>query len=312
MSLIVLGGPAHLPLADAVATRIGTALSPCDVDPFPDGELHAIVHDSVRGHDVYVVQPTGPPVERHLLSLLLLADACRRAGAGRLTAIVPYFGYARHDRRVNGREAVGARLVADLIQTSGIERIVAVDLHSPAIEGFFSNPVEHLSAVPILADELRAGSFEDGVVVAPDLGAAKLADRYAAALDLPTAVVHKSRISGVRVSVRRVTGEVRERTPIIVDDMISTGGTIEAAVRALLDNGCRPPVDIVATHGLLVGPAVERLSGLPIRRFIVTDTLPQRNGSSLPLQVVSVADLLAQVIERLHGEQSLHELIDRQ
>jgi ribose-phosphate pyrophosphokinase len=309
MSLLVLAGAANQPLAQAIATSLGVSLGSCDIEPFPDGELRVEIHESVRGHDVYLLQPTAPPVERHLLTLLLLADACRRAGASRVTAVVPYFGYARQDRRAVGREPVAARLVADLMQTSGIDRVVAVDLHSAAIEGFFANPVEHLTAVPILIDSLRSMRDEDGVVVAPDLGAAKLADRYAGELGLPSAVVHKTRLSGETVSVRRITGDVRNRTPLIVDDMISTGGTIEAAARAALENGSRPVVDVVATHGLLVGPAVERLRALPIRHMVVTDTLRQDRAMPMPLEVVSVAPLLADAIDRLHRDQSLSELV---
>jgi ribose-phosphate pyrophosphokinase len=263
----------------------------------------------VRGRDVYLVQPTGPPVDEHLMELLMLADASRRAGAARVTAVMPYFGYARQDRRAHGREPVGARLVADLIRTAGIERVVAIDLHSAALEGFFSMPLEHLSAVPTLAEAARALVGLDAVIVAPDLGAAKLADRYADLLDLPVAIVHKARISGEQVRVRRITGDVLDRQPIVVDDMISTGGTIEAAATALLAAGAAPEIMVVATHALLVGAAEERLARAGVRRLIATDSVPPTAGGRLPRETVSVAWLLADAISRLHRDLSLTDLI---
>jgi ribose-phosphate pyrophosphokinase len=193
MNLTILSGSANQPLATRVAERLGPW--PCLIERFPDGELHVAVQASVRGRDVYLLQPTGPPVHDHLLELLLLADACRRAGAARLTAVVPYVGYARQDRRAGGREAVGARLVATLIGASGLQRVVAVDLHSPALEGVFDVPLEHLSAVPLLAEAVRPALADDAVVVAPDLGAAKRAERYAGRLGRPVAIVHKARLS---------------------------------------------------------------------------------------------------------------------
>jgi ribose-phosphate pyrophosphokinase len=308
MELSVLAGQANGPLAERVAAALGKELGPVKVQRFPDGELSVCVPDTVRGRDVYLLQPTGPPVESHLLELLLLADACRRAGAARLTAVVPYFGYARQDRRAGGREAVGGRLVADLMAGGGLDRVVAVDLHTAALEGFFTMPLEHLTAMPLLLDTVRPDVPADAVVVSPDLGAAKLAERYARALDLPVAVVHKIRLSGEEVRVTRVVGDVRGRTPLIVDDMISTGGTIEAAVAALLATGCRPPVVALATHALLVGSAIERLRAVPLRRLVVTDSLPLPD-TGLPLRVVGLAPLLAQAIERLHAEQSLADLL---
>ncbi len=213
MTALLFAGSANRPLAEAVAARLGLGLGRCDLARFPDGELHVIVHDSVRGHDVYLLQPTSPPAEAHLLELLLLADACRRAGAPRLTAVIPYFGYARQDRRASGREPVAARLVADLLRASGLERVVAVDLHTTTLEGVFSLALEHLSAVPLLVEAVRPWVATNGVVVAPDLGAVKLAERYARPLGLPVAVVHKTRLSGEEVTVRRLTGEVQGRVP---------------------------------------------------------------------------------------------------
>lgn len=305
MSLTLVSGSANRPLAEAIAARLGTDLADCTLQRFPDGELHVEVNQSVRGADIYLVQPTGPRVHDDLIELLLLADAARRAGAARLTAIVPYFGYARQDRRASGREPVSARLVADLIVTAGVHRVVAVDLHSAAIEGFFSIPVEHLSAVPILAEAARAWVGPDGVVVAPDLGATKLAERYADRLGLPVAIVHKTRLSGEQVRVRRITGDVQGRRPVVVDDMISTGGTIEAAAGALLAAGCHPEIAVIATHGLLVGNAVDRLAAGGVRRLTITDSVRPASAGRLEPRIVSLDAVLADAVNRLHHDRSL-------
>src|SRR5215204_558763 len=306
----IFTGSANEPLAEAVAAKLDTQVGNLEVHVFPDGELQVEFQESVRGEDVYLIQPTSPPAE-HILELLLMADAAQRAGVARLTAVIPYFGYARQDRRANGREAVGARLVAGLLESGGLfERVIALDLHTAAIEGFFGISLEHLSAVPMLLESVRPHADTNGVVVAPDLGAAKLAERYAEPLELPVAIIHKTRISGSEVSVGNVTGEVRDRKPIIVDDMIDTGGTQRAAVDALLEAGCEPDITAVASHGLFVGSAEEDLRDIPVERFIVTDSVPPPEGLELPLELVSLAPLLADAIGRLHNERSLDELIE--
>ncbi len=309
MKLSLIAGMASQALAARVVLGLGIEATRCETKPFPDGELHVALLDSVRGSDVFILQSTSPPVEQHLLELLLIADACRRAGSGRVTAVIPYFGYARQDRRAHGREAVGARLVADLIQASGVERIVAVDVHTPAIEAVAGIPVEHLSAVPRLLETVRPLCDERAVVVAPDLGAARLADSYAEALGVPVAVVHKTRISGEEVRVSRVTGDVSGRWPIIVDDMITTGGTIEAAYHALIAAGCQSHALVAVTHGLFAGRAAERLQSLPLR-VIVSDSVAVPE-LSFPLSVISVGELLAETIRRLNEDRSLADLLAR-
>src|SRR5918998_5271074 len=307
----IFAGSANAPLAEAIAAELDVRVGRREVQVFPDGEIQVELQESVRGEDVYLIQPTSPPGEKHLLELLLLADAAYRAGAARLTAVIPYFGYARQDRRASGREAVGARLVAGLLESGGLfERVVTVDLHTAAIEGFFGIPLEHLSAVPMLVESLRPHAGADGVVVAPDMGAAELAERYAEPLELPVAIIHKARIGGSEVSVGSVTGEVRGRKPIVVDDIIDTGGTTKAAVDALLEEGCEPEITAVASHGLFVGSAEEDLCDIPVKRFIVTDSVPPPEGLDLPLELVSLAPLLADAIDRLHNERSLDELLE--
>lgn len=310
MSFKLLSGSANPKLAEQIANKLGVKLTMRILERFPDGELHIEIQESVRGHDVYLLQPTCPPVDANLLELLLLADAGRRAGALQLTAIVPYFGYARQDRRARGREPVGSRVVADLMNTSGITRLVTVDLHSRAVESAFAMPLEHLSAVNILAEALRPSVRDNSVIVSPDLGAVKMAERYAALLGLPVAIIHKTRITGEQVKVQRIVGDVYGKEAIIVDDMVSTGGTIEEAVKALRQAGCSTArVKVVATHGLLVAPAALRLTKLPIERFYVSDSVPPPEAFPLVIEVCSLAGLLAEAIRRLHRNEALTDLM---
>jgi ribose-phosphate pyrophosphokinase len=308
MEIMILSGEANLGLAEAVAAQVGVTLGRRIVARLPDSELHVEIQQSVRGHDVYLVQPTSPPVDRHLMELLFMADACYRAGAHRITAVVPYFGYARQDRRSKGREPVGARLASDLFAAARIARVVAVDLHTE-LEGFMSIPLEHLSAVPMLARTVAPLLAEKSIVISPDLGGVKLAERYAQALGLPMAVVHKARLSGREVEVRGIVGDVAGRSPVIVDDMVTTAGTVDGAIRAVLAAGAVPPALVVASHGLLLGEAVQRLSGLPIRRLVFSDSVKAPSHPSLAIEIVSIAPLLAAAIKLLHREQSLSDLI---
>jgi ribose-phosphate pyrophosphokinase len=309
VDLKILSGSANLPLTEGIAKSLGVRCSLVLRERFPDSELHVEIQESVRGADVYVVQPTCPPVDEHLLELLLMGDACRRAGASHLTAVIPYFGYARQDRRSRGREPLSVRLIADLISASGFQRVVAVDLHSHAVESAFAIPVEHVSAVSLLAEAARFSIRGDAVIVSPDLGAVKMAERYAKLLDLPVAIIHKSRISGDEVSVQRIMGDVGNKEVLVIDDMISTGGTIEKAIKALLETGCSPSgVKVLATHGLLVGLAGQRLGPLPIEKIFVSDSVPAPESFPAPLQVVSLASLLAKTIQHLHRQESLGDL----
>ena len=311
MNPLIVAGSGNTELADSISERLGIGVCRRVLERFPDTELHAEIGQSVRGSDVYLVQPTGPPIDSNLMEFLFLADACRRAGAARLTAIVPYFGYARQDRRVKGREAVGGRLIADVLAVAGLERIVAVDLHTLSLEGFFSVPLEHLSAVPLLANAINELITSETVIVAPDLGAVKLAERYAELLRRPLAIAHKTRLSGTDVKVHSIVGEVSGLAPLVVDDMISTGGTIEAAGAALIAAGSLPEITVVATHALLVGPAVTRLSRLPLKRIVVSDSLPvSQHRGPLPLQTVSLAPMLAEAITRLNRDKAILKSMD--
>lgn len=307
--MILVSGTANPVLAGEVARRLGTPLASRVLDRFPDGELHVEIRESVRGRRVFLLQPTSPPVEQHLFEVVLLADACRRAGAREIVAVTPYFGYARQDRRAAGREPIAARVAADVLASGGVDRVVVLDLHSRAAEGFFAMPAEHLSAVSALATAIRPDVGARGVVVAPDLGAVKLAHRYGTLLECPVATVHKTRVSGREVRVQQLVGDVRDRAPFIVDDMISTGGTVAAAVRALVAAGCRPDITVVATHGIFADRAADTLRDLPIGRLVTTDTVTPQAALPLPLRVVSIAPLLADAIARLDRDESLGDLV---
>ena len=310
MSLEILSGSANIALAENVATTLGLKPVQRILQRFPDGELQIEIQDSVRGSDVYLMQPTSPPVDEHFFELFLMADACRRAGATRLTAVIPYFGYARQDRRAHGREPVSTRLVADLIAASAIQRVVVVDFHSRAVESAFAIPVEHVSAIPTLAEAVRSSVHKDAVVVSPDLGAVKMAERYAKLLNLSVAIIHKSRVSGTEVSVQRIVGDVRGREILIVDDMITTGATIEKAVKALLEAGCSASgIKVLASHGLFVSNAAERLKQLPIEKIYVSDSVQRPERFPLSLQVSSLAPLLGETIQRLYRLESLGDVL---
>lgn len=307
MVMRVVSGTANAALAAAVAASAGTELSPCDVERFPDGELRPHVAE-MRGDDVYVVQPTGPPVHEHFVELLLLLDACRRAGADRVTAVVPYFAYARQDRRGRTGEAVGARVVADALAAMGADRLVVVDPHTVALEAMCAMPVEMLTAAPMLAAAIRPGIADSVVVVAPDLGAVKLAQRYASLLGRRSvAVVRKVRTSGEAVEAHELVGDISGRPTVIVDDMISTGATIEAAMDLIVDRGGAEDVVVVVTHGLLVGGAMDRMATRGLRRLLVTDTVITARAS--PIEVCSLGGLLGDAIGRLHRNEPLDDLL---
>jgi ribose-phosphate pyrophosphokinase len=305
----IISGSGNPALAQAIAASLNLPLTRRRISRSPDGELRVEIEDTVRARDVYVVQPTGPPLDENLMELLFLADACRRSGALHVTAVVPYFGYARQDRSIAGQQALGARLVPDLMRVAGVGRVVAVDLHTTAVETAFGIAVEHLSAVRTICKAIAAAP-PDAVVVAADMGALRMAERYAHLLGLPLAIVAKVRISDDKVVARNVIGEVRNRRPIIVDDMIITGATVEAALNAVVGLGAIPEAIVAAIHGLMVGAAAERLLALPIRRMLVTDSVPAPSNLTIPLEVVSLAPLLGQVISRLHVGERLGDLID--
>ena len=303
--LRIVSGSANPALANAIANYLGVESDGCFVQRFPDGELRPAV-ENVCVADVYVIQPTSPPVNEHVVELLLLLDACRRDRAARVTAVVPYFGYARQDRRTGAGQAVGSAVIADAIGAAGADRLVVVDPHTPTLEALCRIPVETLSAVPALSGELAAELEEGAVVVAPDLGAVKLAERYAAVLRGPVAVVRKQRESGTAVTALDIAGDVRGRAVVIIDDMITTGATIEAAVELLRVRGAAPHAVVAATHGLLVHAAVSRLRELELRYVLVADTVAVKASGTF-IRVCSIAPMLAEAIACLHADKPLQK-----
>ncbi len=283
-------------------------LGACAVERFPDGELSVRLDEPVRGREVFVVQPTGPPVNEHLVELLAFADACRRASSARVTAVVPYFGYARADKRNGRREPITASMVADLMQAVGITHVVTLDAHTPQLEGFFRIPFDSLSAVGVLAKVLREKLPEGAAVVSPDAGRVRMAAEYAQRLGAPVVVLLKRRESGTETRVTHVVGDVRGRPCLIVDDMISTGGTIVESVKALVAAGARPGVTVAATHGLLLDGARYKLERAGVREVFVTDTVATAGEGRAQLHVVSVAPLVAAAVRRLLSNESLGDL----
>jgi ribose-phosphate pyrophosphokinase len=304
---IVFAGSANPALAAAVVRELGVVPGACSVERFPDGETTVRVLESVRGKDVYLLQPTCPPVNDNVMELLSFADACRRAAAGRIHAVVPYYGYGRSDKRHGRREPITASMVAVLMRAAGIDHVVTLDLHTDQIEGFFPGPFDTLTAVPTLTAALGSALDGDAVVVAPDAGRVKLATQYAHRLDVPLAVLHKRRESGTETHATHLVGEVEGRTCVIIDDMISTGGTLVESVRALQEAGAVRFL-VAATHGLLLGNAVERLADAGVERLLVTDTVPPRRDGRGIVRVVSVAPLLAHALRQLVQDRSLEEL----
>lgn len=299
--LRIVSGSANPGLVAAVANHLGVESDGCDVVRYPDGELRPRI-ENICGADVYVIHPTAPPVNEHIIELLLLLDACRRSRAARVTAVVPYFGYARQDRRTAAGQALGSTVIADAIAGAGADRLVIVDPHTLALEAQFRIPVEILTAVPTLAGALAGDLPEGCVVIAPDLGAVKLAERYAGILDCPVAIVRKQRESGSAVSALDIAGDVRGRPAVIVDDMITTGATIQAAVELLRLQGTAPDIVVAATHGLFVHGAVSRLRDLELGRVVVTDTVAPKEAGAL-IEVCSIAPTLAAAIACMHNDE---------
>ncbi|MFO8082753.1 MAG: ribose-phosphate pyrophosphokinase [Desulfobacterales bacterium] len=299
MKPILLSGRSNPILAEQIAKILNLKPGKCDIENFPDGEIHVEIKEEIRGCDVYLIQSTSPPVADNLLELLLLADAARRAGASQVTGVIPYLGYARQDRRTTAGEPVGGRVAADIL-SSGLDRIISVDLHKPTFEGFFSCPVEHLSAIPLLAETIKRSLPDNPVLVAPDLGAAKLANTYADILDIPVAYIYKVRESGEKVTIRNIVGDVADCCPILVDDMISTAGTMVKAMQALLSQSCRSDITLIATHGLFVGEGPEKILSFPVSRIVVTDSIVQTDRQPLlPIHVAGLNFLLANAIKKL-------------
>jgi ribose-phosphate pyrophosphokinase len=290
-------------LARAAARILGVPIGAATVERFPDGEVNVQVRETVRRKDVFIIQSTAPPVNDRLMELLAFADACRRASAEHVTAVIPYFGYARADKRHGRREPIGARLVADLLQTAGIDHVITIDVHASQIEGFFRIPVDSLSAISALCDAIERMLPAGTVVVSPDAGRLPMATEYAQRLNTSVVLLHKTRASGTEARVTHLVGDVRGRPCLIVDDMISTGGTIAEAVRTLVQAGAQQGILVAATHGLLLHGSREKLRIDAVGDIFITDTIEQSIDNWPHLHVVSVAPVVAEGIQRLTSEQ---------
>ncbi len=306
--LKLLTGTANRALAEEVAGYLGVPVADMLVTQFSDGEVRVKINESIRGADVYVFQSLSCPSDQHIMELLLIVDALRRSSAGRITAVIPYFAYARQDRQDKPRTPVSARVVADIISVVGTERVVTVDLHSPQIQGFFSIPVDHLSAMPVLYDYLRKNVIlEDPVVVSPDAGGVERARQLANKLGCGIAIIYKRRPEPNRAKVLDVVGTIEGKDAIIIDDLIDTAGTMVSASEMLISRGARKVI-ACATHGVLSGPAIERLTNSPIEQVILTNTIPLEDKTFSKLKVVSIAPLIAEAIKRIHVEESVSSL----
>jgi len=308
--LKVFGGSSNIALVKAIAASLEIEPGCVNIDRFPDGETIIKLEDDVRGRDCYVVQSTCPPVNENLMELLVFIDCLRRASARRITAVVPYFGYARQDRKSEGRTPITAKLVANLISEAGAHRVLAMDLHAEQIQGFFDIPVDHLTAVPVLADHVAGLGLGDCVVVSPDVGNVKQATAYAVRLGMELAVIDKRRLAGDSTVATRVIGDVGAKTVLLFDDMITTAGTATEAIRILRDHGARSFL-LCATHAVFSGPALDRLTSAKIDHVCVTNTIPLSSEvrERLPqMTVLSVAPLLGQAIMRIHLNQSVSAL----
>lgn len=311
--MVVASGRAHPELAEDVASELGVDLVPARAYDFANGEIYVRFGESVRGCDAFVIQSHCAPINHWLMEQLIMVDALKRASAKRITVIAPFYGYARQDKKHRGREPISARLVADLFRTAGAHRLIAVDLHTAQIQGFFNGPVDHLWAMPLLSDYVRKRVDRTRLtVVSPDAGRVRLADQWSDRLGSPLAIIHKRRDPSVpnQVKVHELVGQVQGRTCVLVDDMIDTGGTIVQAAEALRENGAADVI-VAATHAVLSGPAVDRLKNGAISEVIVTNTLPIPEDRLFPqLTVLSIAPMIARAVREVFDDGSVTSLFD--
>jgi ribose-phosphate pyrophosphokinase len=307
--LKIFSGSANRPLAEAIAASLGQPLGEALLRGFPDGETFVKINEDVRGRDIFIIQPTCAPQNDNLMELLLFIDAAHRASAERITAVIPYYGYARQDRKDEGRVPISAKLVANLLQRAGADRVLTVDLHAYQIQGFFDIPVDHLLAEPVFVKYYRKMGLEDLVVVSPDVGNVKMARVYSDVLNGDLAIIDKERFSGTEVRSATLIGSVADRNVLVVDDMITSGSTLAEAAALLKEQGARE-VHAAATHAVLCGEAIARLAEAPIESIAVTDTIPlsERARDIEKITVLSLAELLGEAIKRIHMHQSVSQL----
>jgi ribose-phosphate pyrophosphokinase len=297
-------------LAEDIAAHIGTTLGKCTVNRFSDGEVQINIEESVRGCDVYVVQSTSSPVNEHTMELLIMIDALKRASARSINIVMPYYGYARQDRKARSREPITAKLVADLLETSGANRVITLDLHAPQIQGFFNVPIDHLQGVPILSDYFEAKNLDDIIVVSPDHGGVTRARKMADRLKAPIGIIDKRRPKPNVAEVMNIVGNIEGKTAILIDDIIDTAGTISLAANALMENGAKE-VYACCTHPVLSGPAIDRINESKIKELVITNSIPLSEDKYIEkITPLSVAPLIGEAIVRVHELQSVSILFD--
>jgi ribose-phosphate pyrophosphokinase len=305
----LFSGNSNPGLARAVADYLDTPLGKAEVGTFSDGEVNVEIGENVRGMDCFVIQSTSSPANSHLMELLIMIDALRRSSAKRITAVIPYYGYARQDRKVRPRVPISAKLVADLISTPGTDRVLCIDLHAGQIQGFFNIPVDNIFSTPVLLDEIQRRYPDPLTIISPDAGGVERSRAYAKRLNASLAIIDKRRDTANVAEVMNIVGDVKNHTCVIVDDMVDTAGTLAESARALDREGAKA-VYAVITHPILSGPAIKRIAESPLKQLIVTDTIPLRPdaGDCSKLQVVSIAPLLAEAIRRINNEESVSSL----
>jgi ribose-phosphate pyrophosphokinase len=305
----LISGTAHPELSREIADYIGVPLTDATVSSFPDGETFVRINENIRGRDLFIIQPTCPPTNQNLMELLIMVDAARRASAARITAVLPFFGYARQDRKDQPRVPITAKLVANLLVAAGVNRVLTMDLHAQQLQGFFDIPMDHLYAAPVLIKYIRSKNLTDLVVVSPDVGGVKMASAYAQALHTNLAIVVKRRISASETQAQHVIGEVEGKNVLLVDDLTETAGTLAGAARILRKAGARD-VYAMVSHAVLTGPAAERLRDTSLRELVTTNSVPVPALEGCPITVCSVASLLGEGIKRIHDDESVTSLFE--
>ncbi len=306
----IFGGTSSEALSASICDYLEVRPGVATIAPFPDGEKLIKLEEDVRGRDCFVVQATCRPVDSSLMELLIFLDCLRRASAARITAVIPYFGYARQDRKDSGRVPITAKLVANLITTAGAGRVLSIDLHAKQLQGFFDIPVDHLTAEPVIVSYLKSKEVSDIAVVSPDVGNMKTASRYASLLGGDLAIIHKRRLNGSEVECSEIIGDVKGKNVVMCDDMISTAGTMCGAAELVKARGARSII-AAATHGVFAGKSVERLKSAPFDEIIVTDTIPLKDGpKALGIKILSVAELLGEAIRRIHNNESISSMFE--
>ena len=311
-TLRIFSGNANASLAEEIASHLNRPLGRSTAQRLPDSEIHITINELVRDDDVFIIQPCSEPVNDHLMELILYIDAFRRASAHRINVVIPYFPYARQDRMARGREAISARVVATMLETIGATRVIYVDIHAEATQGFFTIPVDPLSAMTVFARHIRHMDLEDPVIVAPDVGRAKLASRFSRLLNLPLVLMHKRRTSFSTTETTAIVGDIENKTPIVFDDIIA-GGSVLNQVESLVDAGARPEVIMAITHPVLLPSALERLDAPYIKKLLVTNTIHIPKEKHHPkLEALSIAPILAEAIYRIHSDESMSPLMKHQ